>query len=218
MKEPITLMLVEDSPAYREVITLAVERDTQLQLNNAYGTAEEALRALQEAPVRQRPHLVLLDLHLPSMNGLEALPWIKQYAPEVKVIILTQSSLEADVLKAISQGAKGYLLKSATMSQIKEGIRSVWEGNALLDGSLAGFLAQALASKPSEIPLEKPLSDRELEILTLLGDGLVKKEIAEHLGIGFATVATHIRRIYEKLQVENAPAAIAKAFKSGVLK
>jgi len=218
MKEPIKLMLVEDSPAYREVISLAVQRDAQLDLDNAFGTAEEALRALQESPVRQRPHIILLDLHLPSMNGLEALSWMKQYAPEVKVIILTQSNSEADVLQAIGLGAEGYLLKSATMSQIKEGIRSVWEGNALLDGSVAGFLTQALASQPDQIPLESPLSERELEILTLLGDGLVKKEIADQLGIRFSTVATHIRHIYEKLQVENAPAAISKAFKRGVLK
>lgn len=211
------MMLVEDSPEYREVVGLAMQRESDIELVKTFGTAEVALRTLQGLAAGAVPDLILLDLNLPGMSGLEAIPWIQKYCPQVKIIMLTQSDREADVLKAINLGASGYLLKKSRVVQLMEGVRSVISGNHLLDGDVARYITMALQSKPSALPIEKPLSEREMEILILLGDGLVKKEIAKELGIGFSTVASHIRHIYEKLQVENAPAAISKAYKSGLL-
>lgn len=212
----INVMLVEDSPEYREVIEIAIGREADMMLTGTFGAAEVALRSLQDPKHGTKPDLILLDLNLPGMNGLEALPWISKYAPETKIIVLTQSNREADVLQAISLGASGYLLKSSTVKQVKESIRSVMDGNALLDGGVARYITDAIKTKSTQVPLEKPLSDRELEILTLLGDGLLKKEIADRLDIGIGTVKTHIRHIYEKLQVENAPAAINQAHRLGL--
>ncbi|MDF7799085.1 response regulator transcription factor [Pontiellaceae bacterium B1224] len=213
----INVMLVEDSPEYRDVIEIAINKETNMVLSGTFGAAEVALRSLQDPVQSTKPDIILLDLNLPGMSGLDAIPWIGKYAPAAKIIILTQSNREADVLQAISQGASGYLLKSSTVKQIKEGIRSIMNGNALLDGGVARYITDAIKTKSAKVPLEKPLSEREMEILTLLGDGLVKKEIANRLDISFGTVATHIRHIYEKLHVENAPAAISKAYKSGIL-
>jgi len=215
MNEPIKIMLIEDHAGYREVITRALRASEEFDLISQFGTAEIALRELQDAQPSNLPDLILLDLNLPGLSGLEALSWIQKSSPSSKVIILTQSDREADVLTAISVGAAGYLLKSATVAQIKEGIKVVASGGATLDPTVARFIMGILKRRAPEP--EKALSSRELEILTLLGEGLVKKEIADRLDIAVTTVAYHIKHIYEKLDVGNAPAAVAKGYKSGLL-
>jgi DNA-binding NarL/FixJ family response regulator len=211
MTKKIKIVLVEDNPEYRHVISLALEDDPIIELINQFGMAEPALRNLQNPAARQVPDIVLLDLNLPRMSGLEALPWFQKYAPKTKIIILTQSNKEADIFCAIQRGASGYLLKSAGIDDITEAIQSVANGEAALDPSLAKFILKVLCERPAKQSIPKELSSRELEILTLLGDGLIKKEIADHLQISVNTTATHIRHIYEKLQVPNAPAAIHRA-------
>lgn len=215
MKEPIQVMLVEDHAGYREVITRTLASTEQMHLVSQFGTAEIALRELQDKKGTNTPDVILLDLNLPGISGLEAIPWIIEYAPKAKVIILSQSDREADVLTAVHEGASGYLLKSSTAGQIKEAIETVANGGATLDPSVAKYILSTLKTR-SPKP-EKPLSTRELEILTLLADGLVKKEIAERLDIAVTTVAYHIKHIYEKFEVPNAPAAVAKGYKSGLL-
>ena len=217
MKRKIRILLVEDHPEYRDVIEIAIEKEPDMELTGKFGAAEVALRGLQDRDLRIEPDIVLLDLNLPTMSGLEALPYFIQYLPEAKVIILTQSNKEDDVMRAIAQGASGYLLKSSTVGRIKEGIRSVMQGDSPLDANVAKYIMQALKTKsPREEP-DRALSPRELEILTLLGDGRVKKEIGDLLNITYGTVATHVRNIYEKLNVINAPAAITKAYRTGIL-
>ncbi len=211
MKDKINIMLVEDHPAYREVIDRAIKRDSSFDLISQFGTAEIALRSVQEAVANEIPDIILLDLNLPGMSGLESIPWFKKYIPKTEILVLTQSDKEADIHAAISDGASGYLLKSATISQIKEAIQTVVDGGASLDPNVARYILD----KMKAIPLfEKPLrglSERELEILTLLSGGYVKKEIADKLDIGVTTVAYHVKHIYEKLNVQNAPAAVHKA-------
>jgi len=217
MNEPIRILMIEDHPDYRVGIALALEAESDLELLATYGTAERALRSLDNPRERKEADVVLLDLHLPGMSGLEALPWLRKSLPSARVIVLTQSDQEADVLAAISAGAAGYLLKSASLSAITDGIRTVVEGGATLDAGVARFILTTLQRKP--LPAESPaaLSPRKLEILNLLGEGLVKKEIADQLDISTPTVATHVRHIYEKLEVQNAPAAITKAYRAGIL-
>lgn len=217
MNDQIKVMLVEDHAGYREVISRTLNGAPQLELASQFGTAEIALREIQNQKENSTPDVILLDLNLPGLSGLEAIPWFRQYSPDSKIIILTQSDNESDVLHAISQGASGYLLKSATAQQIKEGIKVVASGGASLDPSVAKFILNKFKNRPPESEPKKALSARELEILSLLGDGLVKKEIADRLDIGVTTVAYHIKHIYEKLDVQNAPAAVAKGYKSGLL-
>jgi DNA-binding NarL/FixJ family response regulator len=215
MSSKTRIMLIEDHPKYRAVIEMAMKNEEDMFLGSMFGAAEVALRNIKEG--LNNPDLILLDLNLPGMSGLEALPLISALLPETKIIILTQSNHEDDVLSAIQQGANGYLLKSSTVSQIKEAIRTVMDGGASLDGGVAKFILQQIHKNPRTITPDKPLSDRELEILTLLSEGLLKKEIGHRLDISYGSVATYIRRIYEKLNVLNAAAAVSKAHRLGLL-
>lgn len=216
MKTKIKVMLVEDHPGYREVITRALKNEKQIELISQFGTAEIALRSLQDMTTRKVPDLILLDLNLPGLSGIEALPFFKQTIPDAKIIILTQSDKESDILNAISQGAKGYLLKSSTANHIRESIKTVIAGGASLDPGVATFILNTMSGRPQKVTLEKDLSEREMEVLELLGEGLVKKEIASELNISVTTVADHVRHIYEKLEVQNAPSAVNKAHRLGL--
>ncbi len=214
MDKTINVMLVEDNPEYRAGIAIALEAVEDITLSSQFGTAEIALRSLQNA--KDIPDLVLLDLNLPGLSGIDALPWFKKYSPETPVIILTQSNREEDVLAAIAAGATGYLLKSSTRDQIIDAVRLVKKGGAPIDPHIARYILQTLHGKPQKTEEEITLSEREIEVLSLLGEGLVKKEIADRLAISAHTVDNHIRHIYEKLQAPNAPAAIHKAHRLGI--
>ena len=120
MKPPIHIALIEDHPEYREVIELALAKEADLVLTDQFGTAEMALRKIEAHKITQKPDVVLLDLNLPGMSGLDAITWLKKYSPKTKIIILSQSDREADVYQAIQHGASGYLLKSSTIGQIKQ--------------------------------------------------------------------------------------------------
>lgn len=216
MKRTIRVMLVEDNPEYREVISLALEDESGIELISQFGTSEIALRSLQDMSTRKVPDLVLLDLRLPGMDGLDSLPYFKSALPDAKIMILTQSDDEADVLRAISRGASGYLLKSSRVNQITDGISTVMVGGAPLDSGVARFILDTLQNNMPKDEVENMLTPRELEILTLLGDGFVKKEIAMQLGISYTTVDTHVAHIYEKLEVRNAPSAINRAHRLGL--
>ena len=217
MNRKIRIMMVEDHPEYREIVELALGRETDMELTSQFGTTERALRSLREREEREKPDIILLDLHLPGVGGLEAIPHFSTEIPDAKIIILTQSNREDDVLKAIMLGASGYLLKSSTVKQLTEGIRTVMEGGASLDTKLAKFLLKTLKTKLPSSEIDHLLSKRELEVLTMLAEGRVKKEIAEGLRISLTTVVSHVGHIYEKLNAPNAPAAIARAFQLGIL-
>ena len=217
MKNRINVMLVEDHPEYRETLEFVLGKEEDIHVTSQFGNTEQALRSLQDRTGNKAPDIVLLDLNLPGMSGLDAMPWFSKYAPDAKVIILSQSDMEADVLRAVQQGAAGYLLKSSTMDEITQGIRTVNNGGATLEPSLARFILNTLQPKLPKAAAESGISPRELEILTLVGDGLSQKEISKQLKISTYTVTDHLKHIYEKLHVKNAPAAISKAYRSGIL-
>lgn len=216
MKRKTRIILIEDHPEYRKVLEFALEEEADMELVSKFGAAEVALRHLQDMSTRKEADIILLDLNLPGMSGLEAIPYLKTSLPAAEIIILTQSDKEADVLRAIQSGAAGYLLKSSSMQEIAQGIRTVISGGATLDANVARFIMQAVQAQTPNVTSEKVLSEREMEILTLLAEGLVKKEIADRLCISSHTVVSHIRHIYEKLNVQNAPSAVNKAYRLGL--
>jgi DNA-binding NarL/FixJ family response regulator len=151
------------------------------------------------------------------MSGLEAIPWIRDYLPKAKIIILSQSDNEADVVEAISKGATGYLLKSAKASEIVAAIQTVIDGGATLDSGVANYIIDRIKKDQKQTTIVNPLSDRELAVLKLLAEGMLKKEISEELKVSVPTVAFHVKNIFQKLEASNAPSAVGKAYKKGIL-
>ncbi len=137
-----------------------------------------------------QPDVILLDLGLPGMGGLESIPLLKAAVPDARIIVLTQSDREADVLNAIAHGASGYLLKSSRVKNITDGIRIVVAGGATIDARVAKFMLDTLKSKLSVEEVENILTPREIEVISLRAEGLVKKEIAGKLGIRETTVVS----------------------------
>lgn len=217
MNDTIRLMLVEDNEDYRNGIVFVMDNMPGIEVISQYGTAEFALRNLQEAAEESLPDIILLDINLPGMSGLDAIPLIKQQASQVKIIVLTQSDEEADVLYAIRMGAAGYLLKSASNKVLTDGIKLVHSGGATLDQNLARFILKTIRQEKPPATPEINLSERELSVLTLIAEGQLQKQISSSLDIRAGTVNEYIRRIYNKLNVQNAPAAVAKAYRSGIL-
>ena len=216
MTMPIRVMLVEDNEEYRNVIQFAVKREDDLELFSQFGTAEMAISSLDKIRSKLYPQVILLDLRLPGMSGLESIPHFKERLPEVKIIVLSQSNAEADVVHSITLGASGYLLKSSTVQQVTDAIRNVMKGGATLDPAVAQYLIKSMRDRPKPPGTKKLLSTRESEVLELLADGLQKREIAEQLHISYPTVDAHVRHIYEKLDVKNAPSAVRTAYRMGI--
>ncbi|MDB4345733.1 response regulator transcription factor [bacterium] len=216
MNMPIRIMLVEDNEEYRDVIQFAINREADLELFSQFGTAEMAISSIEKIRSKLFPQVILLDLRLPGLSGLEAIPHLQDRLPDAKVIILSQSDAESDVVRAITLGASGYLLKSSTVQQVTNAIRTVMQGGASLDPSVAQYLVKSLQGRPKPLEVNKLLSERESEVLELLADGLQKREIAEKLHISYPTVDAHVRHIYEKLNVKNAPSAVRTAYRMGI--
>jgi len=218
MKKNINIIIIEDHPEYREIVEMAISRQDDMTLTEQFGTAERALEHLQPENANDKPDVILLDLNLPGMGGLDVLETLPKRAPEAKILVLTQSDHEEDVLNAIMLGASGYLLKSSTVQQLVEGIRNVMKGGASLDARIAKYVMDSLKARMPQEELDNMLSPREMEILKLMAKGKVKKQIGKELGIGVTTVVSHVSNIYDKLDASNAPSAIAKGYKLGILK
>lgn len=218
MSGDIKIMLVEDHSGYRTMLVRALKNSIGIDSISEFSTADIALRTLEQMGPQEIPDLLLLDLNLPGISGLESIQWFKKYASNLKIIVLTQSSVEEDILTALSLGASGYLLKSATVAQISDAIQSVMNGGASIDPNMANYILKYVKQHSQKKPtLKKALSERELQVLTLLAQGKVRKEISIKLDITVNTVAYHLDHIYEKLEVLNAPAAVAKGIRSGLL-
>lgn len=209
-------MLVEDNAEYRDVINFAIGRETDMEMLGQFGTAEIAISSFTKGRDQVRPDIILLDIRLPGMSGLEAIPFFQERAEAAKIIVLSQSDAPENIMRAITLGVSGYLLKSSTAQQLKEGIRNVMNGDASIDPSVAKYLLNNLSEKSFKFTPNKLLSDRELEILELLAEGDMKKHISDKLHISYSTVDAHVRHIYEKLDVKNAPAAVSKAYRTGI--
>ena len=164
------------------------------------------------------PDIILLDLNLAGISGLDAIELFLQAAPAIKIIVLTQSDAETDIKAAIKRGVHGYLLKSSTAAEIVEGIQTVAHGGASIDGNVAAHVLSMVRDKAKPTKSDVSLSAREKEILLLLSHGMVKKQIAEEIGLSYGTVATYTRRLYEKLDVQNGAAAVDMAYRLGILK
>jgi DNA-binding NarL/FixJ family response regulator len=202
----ITVSIVEDNEQLRLTLSRVIDRSEGFRCVSHYPSAEEALKDLS----RVKPEVVLMDINLPGLNGVECVRRLKQETPGLQIIMLTVYEDTENIFNALAAGAAGYLLKRTKTAELLEAIREVHRGGSPMTTHIARKVTQSfLRSGASSRPTEN-LSQREQEVLDCLSQGLIYKEIAEKLGISYETVHTYIRRIYEKLQVRTRTEAVAK--------
>jgi DNA-binding NarL/FixJ family response regulator len=203
---PITVSIVEDSDKLRETLVRVLNRADGFSCVSQYANAEDALKDLPEA----KPDVVLMDINLPGMNGVECVRQLKKIAPEIQVMMLTVYEDTENIFDALAAGASGYMLKRTAGKELLEAIREVKNGGSPMTAHIARKVVQSFQRSAAAEAQTESLSEREQQVLDLLSRGLMYKEIADKLQISYETVHTYIRRIYEKLQVRTRTEAVAK--------
>ena len=199
--------IVEDDAQYRDTLASVIGLDAAFVVDQAFASAEEALAELAHAP--QRPDLVLMDINLPGMEGVEATESVKRVHPAASVVMLTGRDDPSVIFDALRAGASGYLLKGEPIDRILDALREAVSGGVLLPAAVAQRVLGFFAAAPSADDYD--LSPRERDVLAAMVEGKAQQAIAEALFISPHTVSKHVQRIYQKLHVHSASAAVAKA-------
>jgi DNA-binding NarL/FixJ family response regulator len=211
----ITVAIVEDNSGLGASLRRVVESTPDCQCVGVWRSGEEALTKVPAF----RPQVVLMDIHLPGISGIETTAQLKQEIPELLVIMVTVYRDHDKIFDALKAGACGYLLKRSSPAEVRQAIVDVCEGGAPMSAEIARRVVEAFYQprKPAETPAQEAvqLSKRETEILELLTQGLANKEIADRLGLSIETVRVHLRRIYDKLHVRSRTEAAMKYRESG---
>ena len=202
----ISVSIVEDNDKLRATLARVLNRAEGFRCLSQYANAEDALKDLP----RVRPDVVLMDINLPGMNGVQCVRQLKALLPEIQVMMLTVYEDTENIFNALAAGASGYMLKRTSSKELLEAIQDVQRGGSPMTMHIARKVVQSFQHTSSTAQLTENLSEREQQVLDCLSRGLMYKEIAEKLGISYETVHTYIRRIYEKLQVRTRTEAVAK--------
>ncbi|MCB8976513.1 MAG: response regulator transcription factor [Ardenticatenaceae bacterium] len=216
MPESIRILLVDDQRLMRDGLRTLLELEPDLDVVGEVSNGQEAVQIYPDL----QPNVVLMDIRMPVMNGVEATERLCQDWPDAKIIILTTFDDDAYVFDGIRAGAKGYLLKDVSGEELATAVRAVSSGSALLGSSVAQrVLAQfaGLAASKSASALPEPLSDRELEILQLIAEGLSNPEIAARLFLAEGTVKNYVSNILQKTDTRDRTQAVLKAQSLGLL-
>ena len=215
MKSPVVpadIWLVEDHQALRETLGEALGLSGAGSVR-AFPSCETALAAMADEGL---PEVIILDLGLPGMSGLEGIRRFKEIAPGTQIVVFTVFDDRNRVFQAVCAGASGYLLKSEPLERVVEAVREVRKGGAPMTSEIARLVLDRFTSmKAPDSVIE--LSGRESDVLRLLADGLTKKEVADQLELSPHTVDNYLRRIYRKLHVNTLGGAVAKALRDGLL-
>ncbi|UBU18119.1 response regulator [Nonomuraea gerenzanensis] len=205
---PIRLIIVDDHPIVRDGLRGIFDTDGF----EVVGEAADGREALAVA-LRTRPDVVLLDLRMPNMGGVEVIRRLREQQPGVRVLVVTTFDDDADVLPAIEEGATGYLLKDTPRDELRRAVIAAARGEAVLSPTVAGVLDQRVREAAVRV-----LSPREVEVMGLIARGATNREIAGRLFITEATVKTHLLHVFAKLGVKDRAAAVAVAYERGLLK
>ncbi len=203
MDAVIKVLVADDHPVVRAGLVNILQAEPDIEV---IGQARDGLEAISKA-LELKPDVTLIDIFMPCCTGLEAMAVIKEKNPEARILILTVSEEEENLLQSIKCGAQGYLLKSASVTEIVDAVRRTAAGEVMLSPAIAAKLVAEFLHQTAQ----PELTPREREVLQLLGEGLTNAEVAERLFIGESTVRTHLARILDKLHLENRAQAIAYA-------
>jgi DNA-binding NarL/FixJ family response regulator len=211
VSEKIRILIADDHPVVRDGLVAILSTQDDLEVVGEAGNGRETVAL---AAVRQ-PNVILLDLAMPEMDGVETLRQLRQANPDVRVIVFTAFDTDERILTAVQAGAQGYLLKGAPRQELFNAIRVVHSGGSLLQPIVASRLLRHVSQEPEQ-PVE-PLTPRELEVLERLAQGLQNKEIAAELVISERTVKFHVSAILGKLDAGNRTEAVAIAAQRGLI-
>jgi RNA polymerase sigma factor (sigma-70 family) len=206
---PISISIVEDNEKLRGTLAKVIGRADGFKFASDYGSAEDALAGLPKV----KPDVVLMDINLPGMNGVECVRQLKTLLPATQVMMLTVYEDTENIFNALAAGASGYMLKRTPAKELIEAIHEVKRGGSPMTTHIARKVVQSFQKSAGQQQAANELSElseREQQVLDLLAQGLIYKEIADKLQISYETVHTYIRRIYEKLQVRTRTEAVAK--------
>jgi DNA-binding NarL/FixJ family response regulator len=204
----ISIAIVEDLAEVREGLKQFISLSPEFIVLDTFQTAEEALHDIPSL----KPDIVIMDINLPGMNGIECIRQVKNKIPATQFMMFTVYENDEKVFEALKAGASGYLLKNTGLVQLIEALKELYSGGSPMSSNIARKLVTVFRQQEQNKPSVGLLSHRENEILQLLSKGLLYKEIADQLSISTHTVRQHIHNIYEKLHVQNRTEAINKAF------
>jgi two-component system NarL family response regulator len=216
--EKLRVMVVDDHALFRRGLEMVLNQEPDIEL---VGEASDGAEAVERA-TEVMPDVVLMDVRMPRRSGIEAASEIKELLPHAKILMLTISDEEADLYDAIKAGASGYLLKEIPIEEVADAIRSVWQGQSRISPSMASKLLSEFAAM-SKASTERPqmpaprLTDREMEVLKLVAQGMNNRDIAKELFISENTVKNHIRNILEKLHLHSRMEAVVYAVREKLL-
>jgi NarL family two-component system response regulator LiaR len=214
MSEIINILIADDHAIVRKGLVALIESEPGMEL---VGEAADGVEVVQKAKTL-RPDVVLLDLMMPRQDGLAAIAQIKQNDPNIRILVLTSFADDDKVFPAIKAGALGYLLKDSSPQQLLQAIYDVYQGQASLHPVIARKLIGELNRPPLELPpAGEPLTEREVDVLRLIAQGLSNMDIATELSISERTVRTHITHILDKLHLANRTQAALYAMREGLI-
>ena len=208
---PIRVLVVDDHPIVLKGTRALLDEIDDIEV---VGEASNGLGAIEQNK-KLKPDIILMDLLMPEMDGIEAIQRITGEQPNAKILVLTSFITDDKVFPAIKSGALGYLLKDSDPDELIKAIRQVYNGEPSLHPSIARKMLRELGRSVPEKPIPEPLTDREIEVLRLLAKGADNKEIADRLVIAEVTVRTHISRILSKLHLANRVQATLYALRKG---
>jgi len=208
------VLIIEDNDLFRKSLANVINKSNKMKCAGSYISAEDALKDIEQKELK--PQVVLMDIGLPGITGVECISYIKDLSHETKIIMLTIHDDDDNIFKAVCSGAAGYLLKDMPPDKIIESIEDVLSGGAPMNSNIAKKVLDLFKNMTAPVA-SYDLTDRENEILKLLVDGLSKKQIAKIIFLSYHTVDVHIRHIYEKLEVHTLSGAVAKALKEHLL-
>lgn len=213
--QSVLVWVVEDDPLFRETVRDVVDEAPGMACPHAFGSCEAALDAIQS---HDAPNVILMDLGLPGMSGLEGIRKIRARSPITDVVVLTVHEDSDKIFEAICGGASGYLLKPSSETRIVDAVRSASAGGASINPKIARKVLTMFARVQAHEPLtEYGLTPREKEVLQHMVAGMTKKAMAERLFVSFHTIDRHIRNVYAKLHVHTRGSAVAKAVREGLV-
>lgn len=210
---PTSVWLIEDHALLREGLESVLDAAEGLSCPVAVDSVEAALEALEAGHV---PDIVLTDIGLPGMSGIDGARRIRERVPAARIVMLTVHEEDDKVVQAICAGASGYLLKPTSPERVVSAVRDVRDGAAPINGYIAGKVLGMFARLAAPGP-DYGLTPREKEVLSLLVDGLTMKETADRLDVSYHTVDAHIRKVYDKLHVRSRGGAVAKALRERIV-